>query len=931
MRALRPRRLRGAILLSLTSGALALVGIMPCQANDDATVAEAVYVEQLKPLLRNRCYGCHGALKQEAGLRIDTVEQMKQGGDSGPVIVPGDTAGSLLFERVAATNLDERMPPEHEGEAFTDEQLALLRGWLSAGAPAPENEPADADPQEHWAFQPRKRPPVPEVANAQIKNAIDAFLAQVHAEQGFTPADEAPREVLIRRLYLDLVGVPPTPEEWAELLQSPAPDWYEQLVDRLLNDPRHGERWARHWMDVWRYSETWGLGAQVRSSQHHIRHWRDWIIESLNADLPYDEMVRQMLAGDELYPDDLDKLRATGYLARNYFIFNRHQWMEEVVEHVGKGFLGLTFNCAKCHDHKYDPITHADYYRLRAFFEPYHVRTDVVPGEVDLRRDGIPRAFDGMPDAPTYLLIRGQESQPDESAVITPGVPEILRFRELLIEPVTLPVEAWQPARREWVIAAHRDAVQAQLTAAQKRLAEAAKTLAAAEKQSAQLADQPMPDAEASAAAATALALAQKKHEVAERAHETALADEASFKHRLAAMQATWARTDAGEEDEALTTAEQEAAHIAARAERELELAQARQKLAELELQIREAQPDRREPLEKQLKPAQDAVAAAEKKLETPGTDYRQIVGAVPAPTRFLHSGKDDPPIEFLPTSTGRRTALARWITDDNHPLTARVAANQIWMRHMGEPLVATVFDFGRNGATPASPELIDWLAAELVESGWSMKHLHRVIVTSAAYRRSSSLAGAESNQAIDPDNRYFWRRPTIRLEAQAIRDSILALSGTLDTTIGGPPIPSSEQDRSTRRSLYFYHSNNDRNLFLTTFDDALVKECYRREQSIVPQQALAMGNSQLTLTAAAQIAERLSQSEASAAGQEEPFIRRAFLVVLGIRPSEAEVSVSRKALALWREQESGDEAEQRARANFIWALLNHNDFVTLR
>ncbi len=226
-------------------------------------------------------------------------------------------------------------------------------------------------------------------------------------------------------------------------------------------------------MDVWRYSDWWGLGDQLRNSQKHIWHWRDWIVESLNKDTPYDEMIRLMLAADELHPNDLERLRATGYLARNYWLFNRPQWMEETVEHVSKGFLGLTLNCSRCHDHKYDPIQQADYYRFRAFFEPYHVRMDVVPGEADLAKNGIPRAFDGLPDEPTFLYVRGDERNPDKSQVIAPGIPSLLAFDELRIEPVELPVDAWQPERRVWVRDAYVAAAKSGVSSAEAALRQA--------------------------------------------------------------------------------------------------------------------------------------------------------------------------------------------------------------------------------------------------------------------------------------------------------------------------------------------------------------------------------------------------------------------------------------------------------------------------
>ena len=268
---------------------------------------------------------------------------------------------------------------------------------------------------------------------------------------------------------------------------------------------------------------------------------------------------------------------------------------------------------------------------------------------------------------------------------------------------------------------------------------------------------------------------------------------------------------------------------------------------------------------------------------------------------------------------------LAQWITDPRNPLTARVAANHIWSRHMGRPLVDSVFDFGRNGKQPSNPDLLNWLASELVDSGWDMKHLHRLIVNSAMYRMTSSLAGGEANLAQDPDNLHWWRRSSIRLESQAVRDSILAHAGTLDLTLGGPSVFLDQQDGSLRRSLYFFHSENERNRFLIMFDEAIAKECYRRDQSILPQQALALTNSSLVLDAAPQIAQRLSEGTAD----DLSFIRKAFLVLLGKTASDAEVSASNRALKEWRDPPHA--AEDEARAHFVWALINHNDFVTLR
>lgn len=1090
------------------------------------------YTQQIKPLFQTRCYACHGALKQESGLRLDTVQLMVTGGDSGPAIVRGDAAASHLLERVTESDISLRMPPEQEGEPLTRAQIDLIRKWIAAGAPAPENEQPETDPEDHWAFQPIRRPDVPgSITNGSTPthpNPIDAFVAQQHNRHQLRPQPRATRLLQLRRLYLDLIGVPPSHSEIIEFLRDDSELAYQRTVRRLLDDPRYGERWGRHWMDIWRYSDWWGLGQQLRNSQHHIWHWRDWIIESLNNDTPYDEMVRLMLAADELHPNDLDRHRATGFLARNYFLFNRPQWMEETVEHVGKGLLGLTLNCAKCHDHKFDPIEQTDFYRMRAFFEPYHVRLDAVPGQTDLAQDGIPRVFDGLLDDPTYVYIRGDEKNPDESTVIKPGVPKLLAFKPLDIQPVTLPPEAWQPQRRDWVLNDHIEAdrkrvetATTQLAKADQKLQTAQAALAAAVARKNTEADEPnarpsaplLTDAFATldldhwklyggdwqhsagklsqrrdgatrsalrflskpprdfeitvrftilggsrwrsvsvcfdasendptqdklasyyeqnvyvsayaggskvhaaynsggkwhyppgdavrtmpirlneeytfqvrvrgslinaslngepviahqtpqarrdgamqlttfdalvdfhevqirpldpstpmrspgtptgspATAQSAVDIAQAEHQAAEANLKLAAATLAATQQRAAAWRAIW--NDADE-------SEQSASHTAAiKAQRHASLAKARHDLAAAKLALlRAVDDDKRKAAQTTLDKAEKAVQAADQTVQAevkPTDKLQEFVGARWTATRFFNSGKDDPTVKFPPTSSGRRTALARWITDRANPLTARVAVNHIWTRHMGQPLVATVFDFGRKGAKPTHPQLLDWLAVEFMEHGWSMKHLHFLITTSEAYRRSSSVTGGEANAARDPENKLLWRRPSIRLESQVIRDAVLALAGDLEGTLGGPPVPRAQQSASKRRSLYFFHSNNERNLFLTMFDEALVKDCYRREQSIVPQQALALTNSQLVLDSSSKIAARISAS----AADERAFIRAAFAVVLGIDANEEELAASSAALESWRSQADG--SAESARGHLIWALINHNDFVTLR
>ena len=810
-----------------------------------AVAAPVDYAKDVRPVLRERCYACHGALQQKGGLRVDSGAALIAAG----AVVPGKPDASELLTRTASTSEETRMPPE--GHPLTKEQIAVLRTWIEQGAKVPPDDAPEPDPRDHWAFRPVKRPPVPNPhrTKLEIRNEIDRFVAAGWEKAGVAPVGPVDKHTLLRRVTLDLTGLPPTAEEYAAFAADGRPDAYERVVERLLASPRYGERWGRHFLDIWRYSDWWGLGAELRNSQRHIWHWRDWAVESLNADVGYDELVRQMLAADELYPADPQKLRATGYLARPYFLFNRTSWLDEVVEHTGKGFLGLTVNCSKCHDHKYDPVSQANYYQLRAVFEPYQVRTDLLPGEPDATKAGIPRAFDANPDAKTPFHVRGDERNPDPNRVIEPGLPRFLLPGGLKVEPVKLPLVASQPGRRPEIVAAYRTRAEAGLTAAR---ATAAKLDRAATARSALVA---MVFRAAGRRAVTAAELELEK---------------------------VW-RADANPLDPAAALP--------------------------------------------------GAVKARESNVET-DESYRR---------------------PFPATSTGRRKALALWLTSADNPLTARVVVNHVWGRHMGSPLVPTVFDFGRKGKPPTHPELLDWLASELMSplsggrqppetpnaqgadaprsggtdrsSPWSLKHLHRLIVTSSVYRLSSSTKDAPAAAKLDPENRLLWRVNPQRMQAEAVRDGLLHLSGELDLTAGGPPVPLAEQDASRRRSLYFFRSHNDHHKLLDLFDGPSVLDCYRRTESVVPQQALALWNSGLAITAAEKIAARLPADDG-------PFVVAAFELVLGAVPSAEERAACLDALAELRaavkDVPEADRAK-RVRARLVQALLNHNDFVTVR
>ena len=1065
------------------------------------------YLRDIKPVLTERCYACHGALQQQGGLRLDTVSLMKQGGDRGPAIVAGKSSESILIDHLLGKPGARRMPPKGEGEPLKPDEIARIRAWIDQGATGPADEKPEPDPRDHWAFKVPVRPPLPRLKNtAGIRNPIDAFLAREHENLGLRPQPEADRRVLLRRLYLDLIGLPPTLEEQQAFLADPSPRAYEKVVERLLSSKQYGERWGRHWMDIWRYSDWWGLGDEVRNSQKHIWHWRDWILDSLNADKGYDQMIREMLAADELYPTDTDRLRATGYLARQYFKFNRNTWLEEVVEHTSKAFLGLTMNCTKCHDHKYDPFSQEDFYRFRAFFEPYQVRTDMVPGISDYEKDGIPRVFDCNLDAPTYVFVRGDERQPRKSKSIKPGLPALLAPRGVSIQPVSLPAEAYYPGLRPHVVDTLASDLQNLHTAAQAQLAQARKQLAALEQASKVTAQNPVKQAdplllkedfarllpdrwetregkwthsggklvqeqigasrgvlrlrspvprdfqatlrftptggqtwksvgitfdagpagevlvylsayaggaklqvaykqqsgeyvyppEATQPREVKLGVAQEltlrirdrllnvavggKHALAyhlpiarrEGAVELitydARAEFHSFELRSLPADAQLTPAGKGGSSTVQTVAQARAAVIlaektlarlagelaslkaraaadraryqnppasdapqriaeAVRAEREVAVLVAEEALARAELEANQAK----------ITAAKQQLEIARKNRNAPGGEYTPIRGSLKTLESNLESeaSRNKP---FPTTSTGRRSALAQWLTAADNPLTARVAVNHIWARHFGQPLVATVFDFGRKGAAPTHPELLDWLAVELRENNWSMKHLHRLIVTSAAYRRSSSTRGATDNLARDPENRYLWRMNAQRMQSEVIRDSLLHLAGNLDLTMGGPSIPITQESR--RRSLYFVHSHNDQHKFLSIFDNANVLDCYRRAESIIPQQALALSNSRQTQEAAEQIARRLLGQ--AGLTTDEAFIRAAFETVLATTPTEAEQKACREALAEWRKA-MGKTTPPAANGGqlteidvplgraLVLALLNHNDFVTIR
>ncbi len=817
------------------------------------------YFGDLLPVESDSCATCH------VRAHADGAESLAD--------FPHNPFGDRLAKLGDARSLRERIEESAEEDSDGD-GVSNLDELLSGSAPgnAKSHQIPHAETVEAFAklqqrypwrpFLPVQRPGKPPLANPEfeIRSPIDAFIAQEHESRGLKPRPEAQKETWLRRVHLDLTGLSPTPEERAVFLADSSSDAEAKVVDRLLASPAYGERWGRHWMDIWRYSDWAGYKEALRDSQRHIWHWRDWIIESLNADNGYDQMLVEMLAADELYPEDENALRATGYLARNYFA-ERNQWMDNVVSHTAQGFLGLTVGCAKCHDHMYDPIAQRDYYAMRAIFEPYQVRTDRVPGELDVMKVGLPRVYDASLESKTYLFDRGDERYPLKDEVIPPAPPLALGG-DFDPEPVKLPRLAWLPDRREFVradlIAQAESGIKAAKTelervAAQSRLETLKSEIAIEDLEDSGKKDTPEWVNGAKQLVqlqrASQLATAKSKVESGQVAKKKAEADMAKAKEAKD-------KTAESRASKAMTTAK------------------------------------------KAVADADKLLAAAEKAMEAEVTTNYEPRKQAKYPDR----------------SNGRRLAFARWLTNAKNPLTARVAMNHIWLRHFGQAIVPTVNEFGAHGQPPSHPALLDWLAAEFMDQGWSMKAMHRQIVLSSTYRMSSTLD--PGNAAIDQDNVFLWRMPSRRMEGEIVRDNLLHIANTLDRSLGGPDIPHTYAQKSKRRSIYLRHAHEKLVEFVQIFDGPKVSECYQRDSTVQPHQALALANSQLTFDQSKAVATELSPINRNDAA----FVDAAFIRVLARLPESEERRLCIEFLT-----------NGATRERLVMVLFNHNEFVTIR
>ena len=748
----------------------------------------------IRAILTERCVGCHGPTKQKGGLRLDRKADALRGGDSGAAIVPGKPGESLLLMKVTSRDAAERMPPD--GDRLTASQVKAITDWIAGGAVWPDMVPADDRP--HWAFLPVERPKVP----GPGAHPIDGFIRAKLATAGLKPNPLADRRTLIRRLKFDLLGLPPTPEEVDTFAKDESPDAYGMLVEKYLASPQYGERWARHWLDAVRFAESHGF--EMNQPRPNAWPYRDWVIRALNDDLPYDRFVFEQLAGDTVGAD-----AATGFLVAGPWdqvkspdpaltANQRADELHDMVGTTGSAFLGLTVGCARCHAHKFDPVSQTDYYRLKAVLAGVqHGERPVKPADPVARAEELRQAHAAVAAAEAGLAAFDPPADPaattDRRDPVNPRVNRE-RFRPVNAKFVRLVVHATgglEPCIDELeVFTAGPDPKNVALASG-----------GAKATSSGDYARSPdLHRLEFLIDGRYGNSRSWISNQVG-RGRVTVELPEAVVIDRI-----VWGRDREGNYQDRLPTRyridvslDGEAWQVVASSDDRMP---AGSKAAPVPPGLSKPEQVRWQRLTAEAAATREKLAALQRKdlvyagrFTPPETTHRLHRGDPMAGRELVGPGvpAEIGPRFMIPSNASdadRRVALAKWITDPAHPLTARVIVNRVWQHHFGTGLVDTPSDFGRNGGRPTHPELLDWLAAELVRPGagarpWTLKHIHRLIVTSETYRQSS--ASSPRGMATDAQTRLLWRYPPRRLDAEAIRDAVLFVSGKLDLTAGGP------------------------------------------------------------------------------------------------------------------------------------------------
>jgi hypothetical protein len=824
------------------------------------------FTRDVRPILETKCFICHGDKEPKAGLDVRTVAAIMRGGQSGPAVAPGAPDKSLLFLKIVANKAPH--------EKLPDKDIGMIRAWIDRGAkgddvisPALTEKPITEADREFWSFLPPVRPKVP--ANGE-RNPIDSFVFEKLSANGLAFAREADRFTLLRRVTFDLIGLPPTPAEITAFVNDKSPDAWEKVIDRLLASPNYGERWGRHWLDIAGYADSEGIldADYVRTAAWR---YRDYVIRSFNADMPYDRFLQEQIAGDEmsgywkahatmkeLPPEVIEGLIATGFLrcasdtSRPDFVNIKNapgyyfQTLDDTLRIVASSTMGLTLHCARCHNHKYDPIPQSDYYRMQAIFMSAYRPSQWVP-QVQRRLLEATAQQEKEAAAHNALIDTAIAKLNTQKAELQKQFAERL-FNERLTklpEPIRDDVKtalATDPAKRTEVQKYLATKFEAEL---RPPAAVLPRTLAAA-----------YPE------------LAKQTAEI-----DKAFQNETAKKQNLPEIRALY--------DLPGTVP----THLLRRGD--------------------------------YLNPGPEV---------TPG-----VLSALNGqPFKWTAPAKDA-------KTSGRRTAFAQWLTQPDHPLTARVWVNRMWLHHFGEGIVATTDNFGRTGSPPSHPELLDWLACEFVNPAgepnakWSIKHMHRLILTSRTYRQSSTIPEPSAkSKSIDPENRLHWRQRLRRLEAEPLRDAVLAVAGNLNPQSFGPPVPMVRQGNGEvvvpdtpegrRRSVYLQVRRSQPLSFLQVFDQPVIEtNCTRRTVSTVASQALTLLNSEFLIRQAEVFAERITR-----APFEDPVV-----LAFGRPATDKEKLKMTDFLRSQKERYGGgNEGHKKALIDLCQMLLSSNEFA---